>query len=29
MTRMIRQSMTAYAAPLCETVVDAPEPSGT
>src|SRR5215213_1594200 len=26
MTRMIRQSMTAYAAPLCETVVEAPEP---
>ena len=29
MTRMIRQSMTAYGAPLCETVVDAPEPRGT
>jgi len=29
MTRMIRQSMTAYAAPLCETVVEAPEPRGT
>jgi propanol-preferring alcohol dehydrogenase len=29
MTRMIRQSMTAYAAPLCETVVEAPEPTGT
>ena len=29
MTRMIRQSMTAYAAPLCETIVDAPEPRGT
>lgn len=29
MTRMIRQSMTAYAAPLCETVVDAPDPRGT
>jgi len=29
MTRMIRQSMTAYAAPLCETVVEAPEPSGS
>src|SRR5256714_4020665 len=29
MTRMIRQSMSAYATPLCETVVDAPEPRGT
>jgi alcohol dehydrogenase len=29
MTRMIRQSMTAYATPLCETVTDAPEPRGT
>jgi alcohol dehydrogenase len=29
MTRMIRQSMTAYAAPLCETVVEAPEPKGS
>jgi alcohol dehydrogenase len=29
MTRMIRQSMTAYAAPLCETIADAPEPRGT
>jgi alcohol dehydrogenase len=29
MTRMIRQSMTAYAAPLCETVVEAPEPRGS
>jgi alcohol dehydrogenase len=29
MTQMIRQSMTAYAAPLCETVVAAPEPRGT
>jgi len=29
MTRMIRQSMTAYATPLCETVVEAPEPQGT
>jgi D-arabinose 1-dehydrogenase-like Zn-dependent alcohol dehydrogenase len=29
MTRMIRQSMTAYAAPLCETIVEAPEPRGT
>ncbi|MGE3150358.1 MAG: alcohol dehydrogenase [Pseudorhodoplanes sp.] len=24
-----RQSLTAYSAPLCETVVDAPEPTGT
>ena len=29
MTRMIRQSMTAYAAPLCETIVAAPEPRGS
>ncbi len=29
MTRLIRQSMTAYATPLCETVVEAPEPTGT
>jgi propanol-preferring alcohol dehydrogenase len=29
MTRLVRQSLTAYAAPLCETVVDAPEPTGT
>ncbi|TMJ04595.1 MAG: zinc-binding dehydrogenase [Alphaproteobacteria bacterium] len=29
MTRMIRQSLTAYATPLCETVVAAPEPHGT
>ena len=29
MTRMIRQSMTAYATPLCETVAEAPEPRGT
>jgi D-arabinose 1-dehydrogenase-like Zn-dependent alcohol dehydrogenase len=29
MTRMIRQSMTAYATPLCETVVEAPEPQGS
>src|SRR3954462_5002197 len=26
---MIRQSMTAYAAPLCETVAETPEPHGT
>jgi D-arabinose 1-dehydrogenase-like Zn-dependent alcohol dehydrogenase len=29
MTQMIRQSMTAYAAPLCETVIQAPKPKGT
>lgn len=29
MTRLIRQSLTAYASPLCETVVDVPEPAGT
>jgi len=29
MTRMIRQSMTAYATPLCETVAETPEPRGT
>jgi alcohol dehydrogenase, propanol-preferring len=29
MTRMNRQSMTAYAAPLCETIAETPEPRGT
>src|SRR5256885_13472337 len=29
MPRMIRQSMSAYATPLCETVVEAPEPRGS
>ena len=29
MTRMIRQSMTAYATPLCETVAEAPAPRGS
>jgi D-arabinose 1-dehydrogenase-like Zn-dependent alcohol dehydrogenase len=29
MTRMRRQSLVAYGAPLCETVVDCPEPKGT
>jgi len=29
MTLMHRQSLTAYGAPLCETVVDAPRPQGT
>jgi alcohol dehydrogenase len=28
MTRLIRQSLVAYGAPLCETVADAPEPHG-
>jgi alcohol dehydrogenase len=28
MARMIRQSLTAYATPLCETVAEAPEPTG-
>src|SRR3970040_194927 len=29
MIRMHRQSLTAYAAPLCETVVEAPQPQGS
>jgi len=29
MTRMHRQSLTAYGAPLCETVAEAPQPKGT
>jgi len=29
MTKLVRQSLISYAAPLCETVVDAPEPRGT
>ena len=29
MARMIRQSLTAYATPLCETVVETPVPRGT
>jgi propanol-preferring alcohol dehydrogenase len=29
MTKLIRQSLTAYGAPLCETVIDCPEPTGT
>ena len=29
MTQMLRQSLTAYGAPLCETVVPCPEPRGT
>ena len=29
MVRMIRQSLVAYATPLCETIVEAPQPRGT
>ncbi len=29
MTQMHRQSLTAYASPLCETVVEAPQPKGS
>src|SRR5215470_16199932 len=29
MTELRRQSLTAYAAPLCETVVECPQPRGT
>ncbi len=29
MTQIRRQSLTAYGAPLCETIVDAPRPQGT
>ena len=29
MTQLVRQSLTAYGAPLCETIVDCPEPRGT
>ena len=29
MRQLRRQSLTAYAAPLCETIVDCPEPAGT
>ncbi|HXW25433.1 MAG TPA: alcohol dehydrogenase catalytic domain-containing protein [Xanthobacteraceae bacterium] len=29
MTRLIRQSLTAYASPLCETVVEVPDPVGS
>jgi D-arabinose 1-dehydrogenase-like Zn-dependent alcohol dehydrogenase len=29
MTQMHRQSLTAYGAPLCETVIEAPRPQGT
>ena len=29
MTKLRRQSLTAYASPLCETIVDCPEPQGS
>ena len=29
MIRLLRQSLTAYAAPLCETIVDCPQPRGS
>ena len=29
MTKLVRQSLTAYGAPLCETIADCPEPRGT
>jgi alcohol dehydrogenase len=29
MTRLVRQSLVAYGAPLCETIADCPEPRGT
>src|SRR5262245_8309868 len=29
MTKLHRQSLTAYGAPLCETIVDCPQPTGT
>src|SRR5262245_64046949 len=29
MTQLRRQSLTAYAVPLCETVVECPQPKGT
>ncbi|HEY2138014.1 MAG TPA: alcohol dehydrogenase [Xanthobacteraceae bacterium] len=29
MTNLVRQSLTAYGAPLCETVADGPQPTGT
>jgi alcohol dehydrogenase, propanol-preferring len=29
MTKLLRQSLTAYGAPLCETVAEVPEPRGT
>src|SRR5262249_6956534 len=29
MTQLIRQSLTAYASPLCETVAEVPEPVGS
>jgi D-arabinose 1-dehydrogenase-like Zn-dependent alcohol dehydrogenase len=29
MTKLLRQSLTAYGAPLCETIVECPQPRGT
>ncbi len=29
MTQLVRQSLTAYGAPLCETIVDCPQPRGS
>ena len=29
MTRLVRQSLVGYGAPLCETVADCPEPRGS
>src|SRR5215471_18929909 len=29
MTQIVRQSLTAYGAPLCETIVDCPQPQGS
>ena len=29
MTELRRQSLTAYGAPLCETIVDCPQPRGS
>src|SRR3954463_9859643 len=29
MTQIRRQSLTAYAAPVCATIIDCPEPTGT
>ena len=29
MTELRRQSLTAYASPLCETIVECPQPQGT
>src|SRR5258708_8306473 len=29
MTELVRQSLTAYGAPLCETIADCPQPRGS